>query len=217
MSATLDNLQEAIKDGDEERAADITREAIDEGIEPKKAIKSASAILGEVGDKYETGEYFLFDLVASGDAMNAAREILEEAIHERGEQRDSEGKVVLGTVEGDIHDIGKKILGSVLTANGYEVFDLGVEVPASEFVEKIRELDADAVGASALLTTTKEKQRELVESLEAEGLRDDVIVMIGGAPCTEEWKDQIDADLYAENAFQAVKELGATMAEVPNQ
>jgi corrinoid protein of di/trimethylamine methyltransferase len=204
-------MKEAIIDGDEERAAEATREALDEGAEPQEAIKAASKVLGEVGDKYDSGEYFLFDLVASGDAMNEAREILEEAIFAEGGERESEGKVVIGTVEGDIHDIGKKILGSVLTARGFEVFDLGVEVPADEFVEKIEEIEPEAIGASALLTTTKEKQRELVEVLEEEGLRDDVLVMVGGAPCTEEWKDEIEADLYGENAFVAVSKLQETM------
>lgn len=217
MSATIDDLQDAIREGQEERAADITEELLEDGTDPKKAIKAASDVLGEVGDMYDTGEFFLFDLVASGDAMNASREILEEALLEQGDERDSAGTVVLGTVEGDIHNIGKKILGAILTANGFDVVDLGVEVPADEFVETIEEVDTDAVGASALLTTTKEKQRELVETLEAEGMRDEVLVMVGGAPCTEEWKDEIGADLYSENAFEAVDRLQGMMVQATGQ
>lgn len=214
MTEHIEEMKQAIVDGDEEKAAEATRNALEAGADPQETISAASEVLGEVGDKYDAGEYFLFDLVASGDAMNAAREILEKAIREKGEERESEGKVVIGTVEGDIHNIGKKILGAVLTARGYEVFDLGVEVPASEFVEKIEEVGSDAVGASALLTTTKEKQRELVETLEEEGLRDDVLIMVGGAPCTEEWKNEIGADVYGEDAFTAVNELEDSMAQV---
>lgn len=207
MQATLDGLQEAIEDGQEAETREITRALLDQGIDPEEAIKTASDVLGEIGEKYDRGEYFLFDLVASGDAMNAAREILEAEIVDRGGTRENEGTVVLGTVEGDIHNIGKKILGALLTANGFDVIDLGVEVPADEFVESVRDQDAAAVGASALLTTTKEKQRELVERLDEAGLKDEVVVMVGGAPCSEEWKAQIDADLYSENAFEAVADL----------
>jgi len=207
MSDTLEELQEAIRNFDEEEAEAKTRQALEEGIEPQEAITAATDVLRETGQKFENGELFLFDLVSAGDAMNASREILEEAIKQQGDERESEGKVVLGTVEGDIHNIGKKILGALLAANGYEVFDLGVEVPAEEFVEKCKEVDADAIGASALLTTTKEKQRELVEVFEEEGLRDDVIMMVGGAPCTEEWKDEIGADLYGQTAFDAVHKI----------
>lgn len=207
MQATLDTLQEAIEEGQEAETREITQELLDQGIDPKEAIKAASDVLGEIGEKYDRGEYFLFDLVASGDAMNAAREILEAEIVERGGTRDNARPVVLGTVEGDIHNIGKKILGALLSANGFDVIDLGVEVPADEFVESVKGQDAVAVGASALLTTTKEKQRELVERLEKAGLKDEVVVMVGGAPCSKEWKAEIGADLYSENAFEAVEDL----------
>lgn len=207
MTDTLVELQEAIRNFDEETAEKKTRQALEEGIDPEEAITAATDVLGEIGEKFDNGDLFLFDLVSAGDAMNSSREILEEAIISHGGERDSKGKVVLGTVEGDIHDIGKQILGALLSANGYEVFDLGVEVPASEFINKFEEIDADAVGASALLTTTKEKQKELVQTFESEGIRDDAIIMVGGAPVTEEWKDKIGADIYGETAFTAVKKL----------
>lgn len=210
MSGTLEELQEAIRNFDEEAATEKTRQALDEGIDPQKAIGAATEVLEEIGNKFEDGELFLFDLVSAGDAMNASREILEEAIQDAGGERESEGKVVIGTVEGDIHDIGKKILAALLSANGYEVIDLGVEVPAEEFVETYNDLEADAVGASAMLTTTKEKQRELVDRLEEEGVREDVIVMVGGAPVTDEWRDEIGADIHGENAFEAVRKLDET-------
>lgn len=214
MTEHIEDMKQAIVDGDEKKAEAATRKALEAGADPQEAISEASEALGVVGDRYDTGEYFLFDLVGSGDAMNAARVILENALKDGGDERESEGKVVLGTVEGDIHNIGKKILGAVLTARGYEIFDLGVEVPPAEFAEKIEEVDSDAVGASALLTTTKEKQRELVETLEDKGMLDDVHVMVGGAPATEEWKDEIGADLYGEDAFTAVKKLEDMMAPV---
>ena len=210
MSETLEELQEAIRTFDEEGAEEKTRQALEEGIDPQKAIEAATEVLRDIGDKFENGQLFLFDLVSAGDAMNASREILEEEITAAGGERESEGKVVLGTVEGDIHDIGKKILAALLSANGYEVIDLGVEVPPEEFVETFEEIQADAVGASAMLTTTKEKQRELVEVLEAEGVREDVIVMVGGAPVTDEWLDEIGADIHGENAFDAVQKLNET-------
>jgi trimethylamine corrinoid protein len=208
MEETLEELQEAIRNFDEEAAEEKTRKALDEGVDPQEAIEAATEVMRDIGDKFEHGELFLFDLTSAGEAMNAAREILEEEIIAGGGQRKSEGTVILGTVEGDIHDIGKKILSSLLAANGYEVIDLGVEVPASEFVEEVKERDADAVGASAMLTTTKEKQKELIEVLEEEGVRDEVLVMVGGAPVTEEWRDEIGADLYGANAFESVEKLG---------
>jgi len=207
MGETLEELQEAIRNFDEELAEQKTREALKKGEDPQEAIEAATEVLRDIGDKFEHGELFLFDLTSAGDAMNASREILEQEILDEGGQRESEGKIILGTVEGDIHDIGKKILSSLLAANGYEVIDLGVEVPASEFVEEVKETDADAVGASAMLTTTKEKQREIVETLEAEGLREEVTVMVGGAPVTEEWSTEIGADIYGANAFESVEKL----------
>lgn len=211
MSDTLEELQEAIRNFDEDEAEAKTRQALDEGIDPADAIKASTDVLKDIGQKFENGELFLFDLVSAGDAMNASRELLEEAIKKQGGERESEGKIVLGTVEGDIHNIGKKILGAILTANGYEVIDLGTEVPAEDFINKTKEIDADAVGASALLTTTKEKQRELVEALEEEGIRQDVIVMVGGAPATEEWKNEIGADVYGDTAFDAIDNLKKAM------
>lgn len=210
MSRELKELKEAIRNMDESAAEQATRDALEAGADPQAAIEAATTVLRDIGDKYEVGELFLFDLVSVADAMNASREILEEAIIEEGDERESEGRVILGTVEGDIHDIGKKILAALLTANGYEVIDLGVEVPAEEFVAKFEELNADAIGASAMLTTTKEKQREIVEELEAAGLRDEVVVMVGGAPVTDEWCDEIGADIQGENAFDAVKKLKDT-------
>ncbi len=210
MSETLEELQDAIRNFDEDTAEEKTRQALEEGVDPQEAIEAATDVLEEIGNKFEHGELFLFDLVSAGDAMNASREILEQAIQDAGGERQSEGKVILGTVEGDIHDIGKKILAALLSANGYEVIDLGVEVPAEEFIEKYSELQADAVGASAMLTTTKEKQRELVDRLEDEGIREDVIVMVGGAPVTDEWRDEIGADIHGENAFDAVRKLNQT-------
>ncbi|MFP4529810.1 MAG: B12-binding domain-containing protein [Halodesulfurarchaeum sp.] len=208
MGETLEELQSAIRNFDEELAEEKTRKALEEGVDPQEAIEAATEVLRDIGDKFEHGELFLFDLTSAGDAMNASREILEQEILDAGGTRESEGKVILGTVEGDIHDIGKKILSSLLAANGYEVIDLGVEVPATEFVEEVKKRDADAVGASAMLTTTKEKQREIIEELEAEGIREEVTVMVGGAPVTEEWSSEIGADLYGANAFESVEKLG---------
>jgi 5-methyltetrahydrofolate--homocysteine methyltransferase len=152
---------------------------------------------------FATGDYFLPDLILGGDAMKAALEVLEPAL--TGDQsREILGQVVLGTVEGDLHEIGKPLVGTMLTANGFQVTDIGVDRTAAEFVEAVREKKATLVGGSALLTTTMLHQQEVIEALREAGLRDQVKVMIGGAPVTENWADEIGADGYAEDAIGAV-------------
>jgi len=141
----------------------------------------------------------------AASAMKAAVELLEPHISVEMKEKASAGKIIIGTVEGDIHDIGKTIVSTLLAANGFEVIDLGTEVPASKFIEKIKELKPDIVGLSALLTTTMPKMQEVIEALEKEDLRDSVKVMIGGAPVTQEFADKIGADGYAKDAEEAIK------------
>ncbi|MFX1362552.1 MAG: cobalamin-dependent protein [Promethearchaeota archaeon] len=144
-------------------------------------------------------------LVAAGEAVKKVMdELINPELEKRAAKLESIGKVVIGTVEGDIHDIGKNIVASMLVTAGFEVYDIGKDIPSAEFVKKAREVDADIIGASALLSTTMPAQREIVELLRKEGLKDKIKVMVGGAPATEEWAKEIGADGYAENAIEAV-------------
>lgn len=198
-------MAQAVIDGDNEEAMALAQQALDRGIDPLEAInKGFSAGMDVVGELYSSGEYFLPDLILGGEAMKAALTVLEPALKASGQARQVLGKVVLGTVKGDIHEIGKSLVGSMLSAGGFEVYDLGIDVPTEAFVAKSREYNADIVALSALLTTTMLHQRDVIEHLTEAGLRDRVRVMVGGSPVTQDWADQIGADGFAEDAAGAV-------------
>jgi corrinoid protein of di/trimethylamine methyltransferase len=198
-------MAQAVIDGEAEDAATLARQALDEGVDPLEAInKGFTAGMDVVSELYSTGEYFLPDLIMGGEAMKAALAVLEPALKAAGQAREVLGKVVLGTVKGDIHEIGKSLVGSMLSANGFEVYDLGTDVESEAFVAKAREYDADVVALSALLTTTMLHQRDVIEHLSEAGLRDRVKVMVGGSPVTPDWADRIGADGFAEDAASAV-------------
>ncbi len=198
-------MAQAVIDGDSEAAAALAQQALDRGVDPLEAInRGFTAGMNVVGELYSSGEYFLPDLILGGEAMKAALAVLEPALKASGQRRQVLGKVVLGTVKGDIHEIGKSLVGSMLSANGFEVYDLGIDVPAETFVAKSREYGADIVALSALLTTTMLHQRDVIEQLAEAGLRDRVKVMVGGSPVTQAWADQIGADGFAEDAAGAV-------------
>jgi corrinoid protein of di/trimethylamine methyltransferase len=207
-------LAQAVIDGEPEDAEEWATKALEQGLDALECInKGLTPGIDRVGELFETGEYYLPDLIIGGDAMKAALTILEPALA-GGEGRQILGRVVLGTVEGDLHEIGKTLVGTMLTANGFEVTDIGVDRPANHFVAAVKERGATLVGASALLTTTMLHQKEVIEALKEAGLREQVKVMIGGAPVTETWAAQIGADGYAEDAIGAValakKLVGAT-------
>ena len=198
-------MAKSVIDGDDEEADVLARKALEQGIEPLEAInKGYTAGMDVVGELFATGEYFLPDLILGGEAMKAALAVLEPALKERGEERQMLGTVVLGSVKGDIHEIGKALVGTMLSANGFEVHDLGIDIESSEFVTKARETNADIVALSALLTTTMLYQREVIELLSEAGLRDRVKVMVGGSPVTPEWAEQIGAEGFAEDAATSV-------------
>jgi len=201
----LKRLKEAIINYDTEEAAKVAKEIVEKGFDPLEAIeKGVSEGLKIVGEKFGAGEIFLPMLMMAAQAAKEALAILEPMLKE-GASRKTIGKVVIGTVEGDIHDIGKNIVATMLTANGFEVYDIGVDAPASKFVEKAKEVNPQIIGISALMTTTMQKVPEVIEALKKAGLREKVKVMVGGAAVTEEWAKQIGADGYGEDAKAAVE------------
>jgi len=200
----LSKLTQAVIDGEPEDAAELAQQALDEGLDPLTCINDGlTPGIDRVGELFAEGEYFLPDLIIGGEAMKEALAILEPALS-GGEEREVLGRVVLGTVEGDLHEIGKTLVGTMLTANGFLVTDIGIDRPPADFVAAVKEANATLVGASALLTTTMPAQQKIIEALAEAGLRDRVKVMVGGAPITQSWADKIGADGYAEDAIGAV-------------
>lgn len=200
------NMAQSIIDGDSEIASELAQQAVAQGIDPLEAISQGFVVgVNIVGEAFAKGDAFLPELVMAGEAMKAAVAVLEPELARRGTERKSLGKVVLCTVEGDIHEIGKTLVGTMLSSAGFKVYDLGVDVPIMKVVEKAREVDADIVAMSALLTTTMVHQKDVIEALEDIGIRSKVKVMVGGAPVTKEWVNQIGADGYSEDAIGAIK------------
>ncbi len=207
------HMYEAVANFDNEAAAAAAKEAVAAGIPPAKAVEEGySPAIRELGDKFERMEVFLPELVMAAGAMKAGVTVLEEELKKSGEVLANKGVVVLGTVEGDIHDIGKTIIGAMFSSAGYKVIDLGVEISVPRFLEAAEEAHADIIAASALLSTTMLRQKDLVEFLTTRGKKEKYIVIIGGAPVTQEWADKIGADAYARDAVDAIKVLNAKMA-----
>jgi corrinoid protein of di/trimethylamine methyltransferase len=198
-------MAQSIIDGDAEVAEKLARQAVEKGIDPLDAINQGFVVgVNQVGSEFSCGNAFLPELVMAGEAMKVAVSTLEPEMNRRGTSRSVLGKVVLATIQGDIHDIGKTLVGTMLSAAGFQVYDLGVDVPVMKLVEKARAVDANIIGVSALLTTTMVRQRDVVEALEDMGLRSKIKVMVGGAPVTSEWVKEIGADGYSEDAIGAV-------------
>ncbi|MEM3581703.1 MAG: corrinoid protein, partial [Candidatus Bathyarchaeia archaeon] len=190
----IERLRLSVLNYNVDEAVSAAKEAVKLGIDLLRAIEEGLAKgIREVGEKFANGEAFLPELVMAAETMKKALEVLEPELRRAKKERKALGKVLLGTVAGDIHSIGKTIVGSMLTANGFEVYDIGEDVPAEKFVEKVKELKPDVVGLSALLTTTLPEQRTVIEALKREGLRDKVKVIIGGAPASREWAEEIGA------------------------
>ena len=212
MANTDELISEAIQsivDYDAAAAEDVAKRAIDAGMDPAEIVNSGFVVgISQVGDAFESGEVFLPELMLAAQAMDAATRVCNEAMV--GGQGEKKGAVVVGTVQGDVHDIGKAIVIAYLKAHGYEVTDLGRDVPAATFVAKAKELNADVIGMSALLTTTREEQKKVIATVKAEGLPFKTVV--GGAPCTQRWADQIGADAYAEDAADGVKKIDALVS-----
>jgi corrinoid protein of di/trimethylamine methyltransferase len=210
MSEDLEKLYkdmaQSIIDGDSDISVELAQKSIELGIPPLDAITKGFVVgVNYIGDQFGAGEAFLPELVMAGEAMKAAVATLEPELLKLGEARETMGRVVLATVEGDIHEIGKTLVGTMLSASGFEVTDLGVDQPAETIIGKALEIDAQIIGLSALLTTTMVRQRELIEELDKEGLRPRIKVMVGGAPITRDWATKIKADGTSEDAVGAVQ------------
>ena len=188
--------------------SELVEEAIDKGIGPDAIlIKGLTASMGVVGEKFEKGEYLIPDMLAAAEAVGAGMDILTPHLLKAGVE--SKGRFVIATVAGDLHDIGKNIVAIMLKGAGYEVIDLGVDVPTELIIAKIKDSKADFLGLSALLTTTMRNMEEIIEKLKDEGLRDHVKVCIGGAPTSQDFADKIGADTHCVDAFAVLDWLKA--------
>jgi trimethylamine corrinoid protein len=209
-------MRQSVIDGAPDTAAQLAREALDSGIDPLNAINHGYVPgMHSVGEQFAQRTMFLPDMMASAEAMRAAMNVLEPELKRQGTERPRAGTVVLGTTKGDIHEIGKILVGTLLSANGFRVFDLGVDVDGPTFAAKAREVGADIVGVSALLTTTMRNQQSVIIALEKAGMRSAVKVMVGGAPVTQKWADEIGADGYAKDAMSSVALARRLMEKKP--
>jgi len=201
----LVKIKESLVNLDLDRTVDFVKKAIEHGVKPIDIINVLADGMKIVGDMYEKGVYFVADLIVASEIFKEVMNILEPLIMREKEVLKPIGRVVIGTVEGDIHDIGKNLVITMLRANGFEVIDLGVDVSPQKFVDAVKQYKPDIVGMSALLTSTMINMKKVIEALEREGLRDKVKVIVGGAPLTERFAKEIGADAYGENAVIAVE------------
>jgi 5-methyltetrahydrofolate--homocysteine methyltransferase len=199
---TIGDLRQSVIEGEEERTESLVKQAMAEGLPPEQILKEGLiAAMTEVGRLFEAGEYYVPEMLISARAMKSGLTLLRPQLAAANVQ--AVGKVVIGTVQGDLHDIGKNLVGMMLEGAGFEVIDLGVDVSAQKFVDAVKEYQPDLIGCSALLTTTMPRMKDVVEALKQSGLRDNVKVMIGGAPITDKYAHDIGADIYAPDAASA--------------
>ncbi len=200
--ATLQDISEALQRGDVNAIRQGVQKALDDGLEPRQILNEGLLEgMGIIGGKFKNNEVFVPEVLIAARAMNSAMEILKPKLVETGVE--PIGKVVLGTVKGDLHDIGKNLVKMMLEGTGFEVHDLGVDVPAEKYVEVCKEVKPQIIGMSALLTTTMGEMKNVIQAFNEAGIRDDVIMMIGGAPVTQKFADDIGADIYGKDAAEA--------------
>jgi 5-methyltetrahydrofolate--homocysteine methyltransferase len=204
MSSQFEALATALSNLEEEKVLETVRSMLNKGIDPKDIINALREGMDKIGKMFERGEAFIADLDIAADIFKKAVEIIKPHLKvvERGK-----GRVVIGTVEGDIHDIGKNLVALMLEISGYEVIDLGVDVSADKFAEAIEKYNPDVIGMSALMTTTMLNQKKIIEELKKRGLRNRVKIIVGGAPTTEAWAREIGADAWGSDCFDAVKKV----------
>lgn len=199
---SLEELCESVKRGDTDKSQELARKLISQGTDPFLAISSLTEVMSEVGEKFSRLEIFLPEMMKSGKAMAEAVEVFSLNL-KAGESVAKKGKVILGTVKGDLHEIGKEIVKLMLEANGFEVKDLGYDVDSMNIIKEAQAIGADIIGLSSLMTTTMPHQKEVIDLLRDKGIRDKFKVVIGGAPTTQAWADEIGADLYCYDAGSA--------------
>lgn len=201
----LESFREAVFEYDHEASETLAQKALDEGTSAVIVARTLTDAMREIGDKFGRGELYLPELVLASRAGTAAMNVIEEQLKQSAQERETIGTIVLGTVKGDVHDIGKNIVSTLFFAAGFKVVDLGVDVPSESFADAVKEHEPDLLGLSALLTTTMTEQRTVLRELETQGLRDSVKVLVGGAPVTQDFALEIGADGYGDNAFDAVQ------------
>lgn len=202
----VSNLKQAVIEGDEEKVSGYAQKAIEIGYDLPEALENGLAEgITEVGNRWIREEVFLTEVLLSAKAMETGLKILQREMEKAGKVRETLGKVVLGTVKGDIHNLGKNIVAALLKAAGFEVHDIGVDVPVERFVQTVEEVEPDVLGLSSLMTITIPEQRQIIEALTRVGIRERVKVIVGGAPVTGEWAEEIGADGYGRDAISAVK------------
>lgn len=201
----LENLASAVIDGDDEFASSSAKTALDNAMDPLQAVEEGlSKGMHVIGSQFESGEVFLPELLMAANAFNAAMEILKPELEAQQKSTAKLGSVLLGTVKGDLHNIGKNIVATVLETNGFEVVDIGIDNSPLTFIEQAEKTQVDVIGLSCLMTTTMPAQREVIQTLEEMNIRHKYKVIVGGGPVTQEWADQIGADGYSDSAVQAV-------------
>jgi corrinoid protein of di/trimethylamine methyltransferase len=213
-SIFIEELREAVLSYDADKTMEKAQAAVEAGVDPVEAIEQGLALgIREVGERFHRFEIYLPQMVMAADAMMEAMKIFESTLSEDQIRGLRKGTVVLGTVEGDIHDLGKNIVVMMLKAQGFRVTDLGKDVETDNFIKTAREIDADIIGVSSLMTTTMPYQRELIEELTRLGLRDRFLVIVGGGPVNSEWAETIGADGYGKDATETVREVERLMAD----
>ncbi|MCK5006277.1 MAG: corrinoid protein [Spirochaetales bacterium] len=207
---SLQDLCKAVETGDQDRGKDLAQKLVDGGTNPLEIIDALTKVMDEIGEKFTRLEIFLPEMMMSGEAMSKVVEILTPHL-KKGGGGEPKGKVVLGTVKGDLHEIGKNIVKLMLQAGFFEIKDIGVDADPMTFIKEAQEFGADIIGASSLMTTTMPHQKEMIDILKDQGKRDKYKVVIGGAPTTVEWAEEIGADLYAPDAGSATQLLSGLL------
>ncbi|MEM4576079.1 MAG: cobalamin-dependent protein [Candidatus Nezhaarchaeales archaeon] len=217
MCPTIENelkeLLKAIVDLEEGRAIEITKRLVESGVDPVRILDCVREASEEIGKRFESGEYFVADLVMAGEILKGISEIVRPKLKEFGKSREVIGRLLIGTVEGDIHDIGKKIVITMAEAAGFEVLDIGEDVPPQKFVEAIKEFNPDIVGMSGLLTLVIDSMKRTVDAIKAAGLRDKVKIIIGGGRVDEHAKEYTGADAWTNDAASGVRTMVKWMEE----